>query len=169
MRVSYVLEDQAHAQFVPPLFRRLAKEEGVELAESELAPMRGDGRTISGLRRLLVDIRTGSPTRPDLIVVGIDADCGPRGERERQIRRACELEDYEGDVIVAEPDPHIEIWYLADPVFLQQLLQTPSLSATPDIRCKKDEYKEELRSIAMSSGARAPLGGVEYGPRSRRG
>ena len=131
--------------------------------------MRGDGRTISGLRRLLADIRTGSPTRPDLIVVGIDADCSSRGERDRQVRRACELEGYEGDVIVAEPDPHIEIWYLADPVLLQQLLQTPSLSAIPDIRCKKDEYKKELRSIALSSGAPAPLGGVEYGPEIAEG
>ncbi len=131
--------------------------------------MGGDGRTIDGLRKLLADIKHGIFEQPDMVVVGIDADCGTRGDRDSQVRRACELEDYEGDVIVAAPDPHIEVWYVADPVFLQQLLQTPSLSAIPDIRCKKDEYKEELRSIALSSGAPAPLGGVEYGPEIAEG
>ena len=124
--------------------------------------MRGDGRTISGLRRLLADIRTGSPTRPDLIVVGIDADCSSRGERDRQVRRACELEGYEGDGIVAEPDPHIEIWYLADPVLLQQLLQTPSLSLYRTFVARRTSTR---RNCAQSRCGGAP----PAAPSSRRG
>ena len=61
---------------------------------------------------------------PDTIVVGIDADCGQQGERTRQVSRACALEGYAGLVITAEPDPHIEIWYVADPEYVQQLLRT---------------------------------------------
>lgn len=164
MRVLYVLEDNAHAQFVPPLFRRIAGEEGVELDARELTPMGGAGRTIRGLRQLLADIRGGSIEQPDAIVVGIDADCGQQGERTRQVSRACALEGYKGLVITAEPDPHIEIWYVADPEYVQQLLRTPDRPPIPDIRCRKQEYKSRLRSIVRSSGAPTPLGGVEYGP-----
>ena len=67
-------------------------------------------------------------------------------------------------MITAEPDPHIEIWYLADPECIQKLLRTPNRPTIPDIRCKKLEYKDRLRSVARSSGAPTPLGGVEYGP-----
>ena len=164
MRVLYVLEDNAHAQFVPPLFRRIAGEEGVELDARELTPMGGAGSTVQGFRQLLVDLRSGSIEQPDAIVVGIDADCGQQGDRTQQVSRACALEGYEGLVITAEPDPHIEIWYLADPECIQKLLRTPNRPTIPDIRCKKLEYKDRLRSVARSSGAPTPLGGVEYGP-----
>lgn len=106
MRVVYVLEDEAHAQFVPPLFRRLAGDASVELAEQALRPMGGAGRTIDGLRRLLADIRRGAVEQPDAIVVGIDADCSRQGQRQRQVGVACEREDYHGLVVVAEPEPH---------------------------------------------------------------
>jgi hypothetical protein len=164
MRVLYVLEDQAHAQFVPRLFRRIAEAEGVDLDNRELTPMGGAGRTIGGLRQLLADVRAGSIAQPDAIVVGIDADCGTQGERAQQVRRACELEQYAGSVLTAEPDPHIEIWYVADPNYVQQLLQTPDRPPIPNIRCRKQEYKDRLRSIVRSSGDPTPLGGVEYGP-----
>ncbi len=67
-------------------------------------------------------------------------------------------------MITAEPDPHVEIWYVADPEYVQQLLRTPDRPPIPDIRCRKQEYKDRLRSIVRSSGAPTPLGGVEYGP-----
>ena len=164
MRVLYVLEDNAHAQFVPPLFRRIAGEEGVELDARELTPMGGAGSTVRGLRQLLVDLRSGSVEQPDAIVVGIDADCGQQGDRTQQVNRVRTVERYEGLVLTAEPDPHIEIWYVADPEYVQQLLRTPDRPPIPDIRCRKQEYKDRLRSIVRSSGAPTPLGGVEYGP-----
>ena len=164
MQILYVLEDNAHAQFVPPLFARIAHEAQVELDARELAPMGGAGRTIGGLRQLLADIRTGIVEHPDGIVVGIDADCGAQGDREREVHRACELEQYEGTVIVAEPDPHIEIWYLADPECIQQLLRIAYRPRDPAVRCRKQEYKDQLRSVVAESGAPTPLGGVEYGP-----
>ena len=168
MQVLHVAEDNAHAEFVPPLFSRLAAEFHVELSSRTLPPMRGDGRAIIGLRGLLVDIRAGAIRRPDAIIVGIDADCGP-GERRRQVSRACEVEGYDGVVLTAEPDPHIEAWYLADPAFVQGLLRTSNRPATPRARCKKDEYKNQLRETVQSSGAPAPLGGVEYGPEIAEG
>jgi len=36
-------------------------------------------------------------------------------------------------VIVAEPDPHIESWYLADPAYVQQLLHLPVRPSHPDV------------------------------------
>ena len=77
--------------------------------------------------------------------------------------RACEIERYEGVVLTAEPDPHIEAWYLADARYVQELLRSSERPATPRARCKKDEYKNQLRAIVQSSGDPAPLGGVEYG------
>ena len=130
--------------------------------------MGGAGRTIAGLRQLLVDIRSGVVDQPDAIVVGVDADCD-QGDRRRQVERAVELEEYKGAVLTAEPDPHIEAWYLADAAYLQELLRTSERPATPRARCRKDEYKNQLRAIVRSSGAPAPLGGVEFGPEIAEG
>ena len=164
MRVVYVLEDAAHAQFVPPLFRRLAVNASVDLTARELPPMGGAGRTIDGLRRLLRDIRTGTVEQPDAIVVGIDADCSERGARSRQVGVACERAGYLGLVLVAEPEPHIESWYFADTAAFQRLLRVADLPSTPSVRCRKDDYKDRLREAVRSGGGPAPLGGVEYGP-----
>ena len=163
MLVRYVLEDLAHAEFVPALFRRIARDVGVDVDERIPGYMSGAGTTISELRQLLGDINAGVTDRPDLIVVGIDADCGQQGDRERQVERACELEHYQGTVLTAEPDPHIEIWYLSDPVFVQQLQQTLERPSVPTVRCKRQEYKDRLRSTVLSSGVRPALGGIEYG------
>ena len=164
MRVVYVLEDTAHAQFVPPLFRRLAGEASVELTEQPLRPMGGAGRTIEGFRKLLADIRQGIAERPDAIVTGIDADCSGRGARSQQVARACERGGYSGDVVVAEPEPHIESWYFADTAAFQRLLRVADLPLAPSVRCRKDDYKDRLREAVRSGGGPAPLGGVEYGP-----
>ena len=164
MRVVYVLEDTAHAQFVPPLFRRLAGEASVDLAEQVLRPMGGAGRTIEGFRRLLRDIRTGAAEQPDAIVVGIDADCSGRGARSRQVGVACERAGYLGVVVVAEPEPHVESWYFADTAAFQRLLRVADLPPAPSVRCRKDDYKDRLRDAVRSGGGPAPLGGVEYGP-----
>lgn len=165
MRVVYVLEDAAHAQFVPPLFRRLAVNASVDLTARELPPMGGAGRTIDGLGRLLRDIRTGIAEQPDAIVVGIDADCSERGERSRQVARARQREDYSGLVLVAELEPHIESWYFAaDAAAFQRLLRVADLPPAPSVRCRKDDYKDRLRRAVRSGGGPAPLGGVEYGP-----
>ena len=164
MRVVYVLEDEAHEQFVPPLFRRLADDASVELAEQALRPMGGAGRTIDGLRRLLAEIRQGIVEQPYAIVVGIDADCSRQGQRQRQVGVACEREDYSGVVVVAEPEPHIESWYFADTAAFQRLLRVPDLPRAPSVRCRKDDYKDRLREAVRSGGGPAPLGGVEYGP-----
>ncbi len=163
MRVRYVLEDRAHEEFVPALFRRVAREKGIEVTEGRTHHRGGAGSTIRELRQLLVDINHNIIERPELIIVGIDADCGQQGNREQQVGQACQLEQYDGLVLTAEPDPHIEIWYLADPEFVQQLLKTSSRPSDPKIRCKKLEYKDALRAAAQLSGVRSPLGGVEYG------
>ena len=164
MRVVYVLEDTAHAQFVPPLFWRLAGEASVALTEQPLHPMGGAGRTIEGFRKLLADIRQGIAEQPDAIVVGIDADCSGRGARREQLARACEREGYLGVVAVAEPEPHIESWYFADTAAFQRLLRVADLPPAPSVRCRKDDYKDRLREAVRSGGGPAPLGGVEYGP-----
>ena len=164
MRVVYVLEDTAHAQFVPPLFRRLAGEASVDLNEQPLRPMGGVGRTIDGFRKLIGDIRLGAVEQPDAIVAGIDADCSGRGARRELVARACERAGYLGVVAVAEPEPHIESWYFADAAAFQRLLGVPDLPRAPSAHCRKDDYKNRLREAVRSGGGPAPLGGVEYGP-----
>lgn len=163
MHVLYFLEDNAHAKFVPVLFRRLADEAGVDLIEKDYGPMGGAGPTIKSIRQMLVDIESDSELQPDALVVGIDADCSQRGERSRQVRDASKFEHYGGMLVVAEPEPHIESWYLADPTCIQRLLRIPDIPPAPDTRCRKQDYKNQLRSTVRSSGRPAPLGGVEYG------
>lgn len=164
MHVLYFLEDNAHTQFVPVLFRRLADEIGVDLIEKDYGPMGGAGPTIRGIRQLLVDIESNIELRPDAIVVGIDADCSVHGARREQVTRVCERGGYSGDVVVAEPEPHVESWYFADAEAFQRLLRVSGLPPAPSVHCRKDDYKDRLREAVRSGREPARLGGVEYGP-----
>ena len=93
----------------------------------------------------------------DLLVVVQDTDCKGENAIKNGVTRIIERAGYPGKTIVAAPDPHIEVWYLADPVALQTVSDSGRLVPIPSGECKKDIYKRLL----LDQFPNKPLGGIE--------
>ena len=63
----------------------------------------------------------------------------------------------------AVPDPHIERWYLSDPVGLKSAFDSDHRPVVPQYQCERAIYKTELRRVLSGMGVNSPLGGVEFG------
>jgi hypothetical protein len=62
--------------------------------------------------------------------------------------------------VIACPDPHVERWYLADPVAFSKAVGTPpTLGRT---KCEKDRYKAILARAVADAGHVSPQGGLEF-------
>lgn len=98
-------------------------------------------------------------SEPDVLVVGIDANCATWHQARRLVVEtlAPRLRDR---AAVACPDPHIERWFMADPVSFEQVLgRRPKLGAR---KCERDHYKRILSRTVREAGHPAVLGGLEF-------
>ena len=64
--------------------RRLADKHGIDVRVEWRSAVRGHGRVVQELDRYLRDLARGGE-RPDLIIVGTDANCRGLNERVREI------------------------------------------------------------------------------------
>lgn len=90
---------------------------------------------------------------PDLVVVAIDGNCSTFSATRQAIEDATGAA-FADRLVAACPDPHIERWYLADPLSLGPILgHTPTLGQE---KCERGHYKK-LLSDALRKG-RYPAG-----------
>ena len=94
----------------------------------------------------------------DVLVIVEDTDCRGESLVRRELDEVVERTGYIGKTIIASPAPHIECWYLADPVALQRITQSPQLSSIPTGDCEKDLYKHQLAEQFSGS----LMDGIEY-------
>lgn len=153
-------EDQAHEQLLRALIDRLAAEEGQAVTVRVRRARGGHGRVLEELKRYQKAVEEGVVGWPDLIVVAIDANC--QGSEARQSIQAKILPRFEGAVVIACPDPHIERWYMADVVSFQKVVgRQPKLEK---MKCERDRYKQILAQAIRDSGQIPTLGGIEFAP-----
>jgi hypothetical protein len=164
-RVVFFLEDSAQEAIIPPLFSRLAAE--AQWAENELdlrvLSARGGG-SLRAFRKFLKDARRPGHLSADLLVVGVDANCKGFTVRRDLVMKAATKSTAYPVVITAVPDPHVERWYLLDPLALGKAAAISIAASLPAYKCEKNHYKTLLRSAFDASGIVPPLGGLEYGP-----
>jgi hypothetical protein len=163
-RVAFFLEDSAQEAIIPPLFSRLAAEEGWEACQLDLQVLsaRGGG-SLSAFRQFLEDARELGYLKADLLIVGVDANCKGFTARRDLVIQAAARSSYR-EIITAIPDPHVERWYLLDIPALSTAAGAPIAASVPAYKCEKNHYKTLLRHAFKSSGIAPPLGGLEYGP-----
>ena len=91
--VAFFLEDSAQEAIVPPLFRRLADEEGFapDQIVVQVLSARGGG-SLAAFRQFLKDARRRGHLNADLLVVGVDANCKGFAEQcvKVSVRRSAE-------------------------------------------------------------------------------
>ena len=148
-------EDFAHRQVVGALVRRLADEYGIEVRLEWRSAVRGHGRVVQELGRYLLDLARGGE-RPDLIIVGTDANCRGLNERVREIGSP----DAPASIVLAVPDPHIERWLLLDGAAFKSVFGKGC--DAPDRKCSRDLYKQRLTQAIHAAGITPALGGIEF-------
>ncbi len=163
-RVAFFLEDSAQEAIIPPLFRRLAREEGLPLHQLtvQVLSARGGG-SLSAFQKFLNDARQRGHLNADLLIVGADANCKGFTARRDVVLKAAAKSPYP-EIVTAIPDPHVERWYLLDQTALSQAAGTAIATSPPAYKCEKNHYKQLLKQAFLSTGIAPPLGGLEYGP-----
>jgi hypothetical protein len=167
IRIGYFLEDIGQEGFLKALVTRVAKEQGLvpqQIHHEIRNATGGHGTALNELRSFLRDIRRQREQPLALLVVAIDGNCQGYQEVRKAILAIVKQTKYPGSVACAVPDPHIERWYLADPLGMQKILHADVALDVPAYKCQRDRYKQALRRAVRQTGVVAPLGGVEYGP-----
>lgn len=157
-RIHLFGEDIAHERFISALLERIASEENVEIHISTGSAQGGHGRALAELRTHQRAVAVGGGI-PDLLVVAVDANCQPWARAKSEISTAVNTESFPAHAL-AIPDPHIERWYISDPLALKS-----SLGAHVTLerrKCERDEYKRILVSCLRAAGHPVTLGGAEF-------
>lgn len=157
--VEIFVEDRAHDAFLVPLLQRIAEEEGVPVFPRVRSARGGHGRALAELKTY--QRIAEKTTLPDLLIVGIDANCSKFAKARKEIR-AETWEPFSDRLVVACPDPHVERWYLADPASFNGVVgKQPAVGCR---KCARDHYKKLLSDAVRSAGHPPTLGGIEFAP-----
>ncbi len=161
IRIDVFAEDHAHEAFLRAVLKRLAHEKGKRIHIRIRNGRGGHGRVMTELalyQRAIVK-EVALTELPDILIVAIDANCKRLNKARNEIEKNL-APQIMGNAVIACPDPHIEKWYLADPVsFYQVVGKQPKAEKT---KCERDRYKAILSETIRTAGHPLTLGGIEF-------
>ena len=155
--IGMFMEDAAHEKIVASIVEKVADETGISVTFNVRNASGGASRMLRQLRRFLSQYGKAGYAPYDLLIVVQDTDCEGESAVKRDVSSTVERTGYLGKIIVAAPDPHIEIWYLSDPNAVQTVSGSDRLAPIPSGECEKDIYKDRL----LGQFRDKPLGGIE--------
>lgn len=161
MLVHLFAEDRAHEEFVKAVLQRLGREAGIEIDLRPQSVRGGHGRTLSEFKeyqKALTEQGVGL-AMPDLVVVVIDTNCRKHAAAHREIADAVER-DFQSRVAIACPDPHVELWYMADPDAIKKAIGVMPILGRR--KCERYYYKQLLVRTIWSAGIPPTLAGIEF-------
>jgi hypothetical protein len=106
-------EDYGHEVVLRTLLDRLSVEHGTPVEVLVRSATGGHGRMMRELRDFINELGHGRTRLPDVFIVARDANCLGYAGRVQEITAV--VAGYQGLMIPAVPDPHIERWLLIDP------------------------------------------------------
>jgi hypothetical protein len=162
MDIGFFLEDIAHERFIITLTKRVLQELNINDVDFDIRNSRG-GDSVGAYYRFLQDVKKQSLSFLDIIIVVSDGNCKGFSEKRRQMEEKRKSLDYNGSVVYAIPDPHIEYWYLIDEVACKEAVRSERFPDVPRRKCEKNIYKNSLISLLRSTDVEPILGGAEYG------
>jgi hypothetical protein len=166
IRVGYFLEDIGHQRFICTLVERVAQDLGLppaHLRHDVRNASGGAGQTITSLRSFLHRHTRTEELPFDVLVVAIDGNCSTYAAKRDEIVGLMSQAEYPGLFACAVPNPHVERWYIADPMGFRNAFATATPPSVPRYKCEKARYKTALSDALRDADLEAPLGGAEYG------
>lgn len=161
LTVDLFAEDKGHEEFLKPLIHRVAADEKRKVTVKVRSARGGHGVTLRELKLYQRSVlsNVGDLSLPDLLVVARDSNCRSYTETTNEIRNELDAA-FANRTILACPDPHVELWYLADlDAFSNVVGVRPSMAAA---KCEKGYYKNILASAVIAAGHPPTLGGIEF-------
>jgi hypothetical protein len=161
LKVDLFAEDRAHEAFLDALIRRLLSEDGVETLIRHRSPLGGHGKMLTELGAFQKIIRGQQPgfDVPDILVVARDANCQRFTHARQSVHDLVDKGVFPAFAIAC-PDPHIERWFLADPVSFHRVIGADSRPGRR--KCERDLYKRKLAEGIRRGGHPPTLGGIEF-------
>jgi hypothetical protein len=159
--VDLFAEDRGHEEFLKPLISRIARQENCRVSIKVRTARGGHGRAVREFKLYQKSVlgAVADLTMPDILVVAIDSNCKSYVDTTNDIKRDLEVE-FSTIAVLACPDPHIELWYLADlDTFEKVVGYRPTV---PSGKCVTNYYKNLLSSAVTAAGHPATLGGIEF-------
>ncbi len=157
LTIGMFMEDMAHEKFVTSIVEKVAEDAGIAVTFDIRNAAGGAPRMLTELDSFLNQYGKVGYAPYDMLVVVQDTDCKGENAIKNGVKTIIDRTGYPGKTIVAAPDPHIEIWYLADPFTLQTVSDSGRLVPIPSGECEKDIYKRLL----LAQFPNKPLGGIE--------
>ena len=162
LTIDLFVEDSAHEAFIRACVNRLAAETGTPITLQIRNARGGRAKVINEFKQYqLVLLSRVSATRccPDLVVVGLDANCRKRPAMIKELLNVLDPR-LRPLIVFACPSTHIELWYLADSkAFAAAVGHAPTIGRK---KCKRDYYKGVLAQAVVHSGHPAMLGGIDF-------
>jgi hypothetical protein len=161
LNVDLFAEDRAHEAFLDALIRRLFGEADMKTVIRHRSPLGGHGKMLTELEVFQKIIRGGQPgiDVPDILVVARDANCQRFTQARQAVHGLIDQRVFPAFAI-ARPDPHIERWFLADPVSFHQVI---GVQTRPGRRkCERNLSKRKLAEAIRKGGHPPTLGGIEF-------
>jgi hypothetical protein len=156
--IDLFVEDRGHEEFLQALINRLAKKYDVDI-ETQFSNARGGhGKVMGKLKTYINGLQDDNEILPDLLIVAIDGNCKGFSGCKQEIDKV--MKDFQGSVVYAIPDPHIERWLLLDSAAFKKVLGKGC--SAPIQKCERDLYKKLLLQAVRNTGVNPPLGGIEY-------
>lgn len=156
--ISCFVEDNGHRVFLTALLYRFAKQYDIAVDITFESARGGHGTVITELKQYVRDVQRDKFPPADLLVVATDGNCKGFAMRKQQIEGA--LKPFNGDVVYAIPDPHIERWLLLDSSAFKKVLGKGC--SAPVYKCERDRYKRLLAEAVIHAGEKSVVGGLEY-------
>ncbi len=158
--VDLFVEDRAQEDLIGAFVERIAGEEQRGVRIRVRSARGGHPRALSELD-LFQRTRhlSTAGARTDLLVVAVDANCSAFAAAREAVRGHID-ESLEDRTVIACPDPHVELWYLADPDSFHEVV-----GARPVVgkrKCERDRYKSILRKTVRDAGQPGTMNGVEF-------
>jgi hypothetical protein len=157
--IGLFVEDDAHKEFVTALVNRFTREYEIAATIHERIVTGGHGKVINEFERYLKDLHRHGEGYFDGVIVATDANCEGFLKRLKELKRIDRHHSI-GEIIYAIPDPHVERWFLLDSAAFRQILGRGCKA--PDQKCRRDRYKQALRTAIAEAGVTPLLGGIEY-------
>ncbi|MHB8600723.1 MAG: hypothetical protein ACYDER_28445 [Ktedonobacteraceae bacterium] len=156
--ISLFVEDTGHREFLNALLLKIARQYKVTTTIKFESARGGHGTAITELKLFVRDLPRNNRIVPELLVAATDGNCKGYLARKQEIDDV--TRQFNGTVICAIPDPHIERWFLLDSAAFKEVFGVGC--SVPTYKCERHLYKKLYDEALTRAGRESILGGIEY-------